>query len=180
MTASGARVEEREQSGEKSVLRSPDRAILATRRPAKLHAERCREPVTRKKACLEASHGENVRQRMPEEHYGGAIWEMSVLVMDLSDFDSFSSTGLGVFLFYHRQLSVEGGLLMLAAPSERTRRILRLSSLERALMVRDTVEDAVLHMFEHAPDSRERDSTRGHVAPLRGPRGRLGPGEAHG
>jgi len=79
VTASGARVEEREQSGEKSVLRSPGRVILATRRPAKLHAERCREPVTRKKACLEASHGENVVQTMPEEHYGGAIWEMSVI-----------------------------------------------------------------------------------------------------
>lgn len=74
----GRLTEEREQPGEKSALRSSDRVILAGCRLAKLHAERCREPVTRKKACLEASHGENVVQTMPEEHCGGAIWEMSV------------------------------------------------------------------------------------------------------
>ena len=77
MTAANPNDAKRECVGGQSVSPPSDRAILAVRRSAGVHAERVFSPLVRGNTCWEASHGENVRQTRPEDHNGEAIWEMS-------------------------------------------------------------------------------------------------------
>jgi anti-sigma B factor antagonist len=65
------------------------------------------------------------------------------LVVDLSAAHFVSSTGLGVFLYYHALLAEKGGRLVLAAPGGAVRKMLAVANLDRVLAISATLPEAV-------------------------------------
>jgi anti-sigma B factor antagonist len=58
------------------------------------------------------------------------------VVLDLSALSFCDSTGVGAFVWLHRQATAAGGRLLLAAPRRYVRDVLRISGVDRAIPVR--------------------------------------------
>jgi anti-sigma B factor antagonist len=65
------------------------------------------------------------------------------MVVDLSAAHFVSSTGLGVFLYYHKVLAEKGGRLVLAAPGGAVSKMLAVANLDRVLAICATLPEAV-------------------------------------
>lgn len=68
---------------------------------------------------------------------------LSRLVVDLNQTVSLDSTALGVLIGGKKRAVEKGGDLKVVCPSQRTRRIFALTSLDRIFEIYDTQEDAV-------------------------------------
>jgi anti-sigma B factor antagonist len=55
--------------------------------------------------------------------------------LDLSEVDFCDSTGVGTFVWLHRQATGSGGRLLLCAPRRPVREVLRISGVDRAIPV---------------------------------------------
>ena len=56
-------------------------------------------------------------------------------MLDLSRLDFCDSTGVGTFVWLHRQAAAAGGRLLLAAPRRPVREVLKISGVDRAIPV---------------------------------------------
>ncbi|OLE29450.1 MAG: hypothetical protein AUG44_03950 [Actinobacteria bacterium 13_1_20CM_3_71_11] len=57
------------------------------------------------------------------------------IMLDLSRLDFCDSTGVGTFVWLHRQAAAAGGRLLLAAPRRPVREVLKISGVDRAIPV---------------------------------------------
>jgi anti-anti-sigma factor len=67
---------------------------------------------------------------------------VSKLVVDLSDVESCDSSGLSSLLVANRILNSTGGVMRIAAPSEKVYSLIKITQLERVLPVCKTVDEA--------------------------------------
>ncbi len=67
---------------------------------------------------------------------GPACAEGGEVLLDLSALSFCDSTGVGAFVWLHRQATAAGGRLLLAAPRRYVRDVLRISGVDRAIPVR--------------------------------------------
>jgi anti-anti-sigma factor len=68
---------------------------------------------------------------------------VSKLIIDLSGVESCDSSGLSAILVANRILSSGEGQIRLAAPSEKVHTLIRITQLDRVLLVTDSVEQAI-------------------------------------
>jgi len=66
----------------------------------------------------------------------------SKVVVDLSEAEHVSSTGIGLLLYYSRQLPKRGGRLVVVRPEGHIARVLEMTHLDRALTICDSREEA--------------------------------------
>jgi anti-sigma B factor antagonist len=57
------------------------------------------------------------------------------VLLDLSRLDFCDSTGVGTFVWLHRQAAAAGGRLLIAAPRRPVREVLKISGVDRAIPV---------------------------------------------
>src|SRR5256885_17250838 len=57
------------------------------------------------------------------------------VMLDLSRLTFLDSTGVGTFVWLHRQATASGGRLLLAAPRRHVREVLKISGVDRAITV---------------------------------------------
>ena len=67
---------------------------------------------------------------------GPVCAEGGEVLLDLSALSFCDSTGVGAFVWLHRQATAAGGRLLLAAPRRYVRDVLRISGVDRAIPVR--------------------------------------------
>lgn len=67
---------------------------------------------------------------------GPVCAEGAEVLLDLSALSFCDSTGVGAFVWLHRQATAAGGRLLLAAPRRYVRDVLRISGVDRAIPVR--------------------------------------------
>lgn len=67
---------------------------------------------------------------------------VSKLVVDLTDVESCDSSGLSSLLVANRILNSTGGVMRIAAPSEKVYSLIKITQLERVLPVCKTVDEA--------------------------------------
>lgn len=77
------------------------------------------------------------------------------VVVDLSTTHFVSSTGLGVFLYFHQSLKDSGGRLVLAAPGGAVQKMLAAANLDKALFIRPTLPEAI-ELARRSSSSRRR------------------------
>ena len=66
---------------------------------------------------------------------GPACGAGNEVVLDLSGVTFCDSTGVGTFVWLHRQATAAGGRLLLGAPRRHVREVLRISGVDRAITV---------------------------------------------
>ena len=66
---------------------------------------------------------------------GPACGTGNEVILDLSGVTFCDSTGVGTFVWLHRQATASGGRLMLAAPRRHVREVLRISGVDRAITI---------------------------------------------
>jgi anti-sigma B factor antagonist len=66
---------------------------------------------------------------------GPACGTSREIMLDLSRLDFLDSTGVGTFVWLHRQATAAGGRLLLAAPRRPVREVLKISGVDRAIPV---------------------------------------------
>lgn len=85
---------------------------------------------------LDVATAPGFRQSLQEAQYVGA----QRVVVDLSGVEFLDSFGLGVLVGGLRRARMHGGRLVLAAPSDRIRQILEITSLDTAFHLADSVD----------------------------------------
>lgn len=88
---------------------------------------------------LDVATAPGFRQSLQEAQYVGA----QRVVVDLSGVEFLDSFGLGVLVGGLRRARLHGGRLVLAAPNDRVRQILEITSLDTAFQLADDVEGVV-------------------------------------
>ncbi len=89
---------------------------------------------------LDVATAPGFRQSLQEAQYVGA----QRVVVDLAGVEFLDSFGLGVLVGGLRRARLHGGRLVLAAPNDRIRAILEITSLDEAFQLADDVESVVV------------------------------------
>ncbi len=71
------------------------------------------------------------------------------IILDLSEVNYTDSSGLSSLLVGNRTIQQEGGLFVLAALSEHTLKLIKISQLDGVLTILPTVEEAIDAVFMH-------------------------------
>lgn len=71
------------------------------------------------------------------------------IVIDLSDVKYIDSSGLSALLVGNRIFGEAGGAFVLAAPSEHTEKLIKISQLDKVFDVLPTVHEAIESVFMH-------------------------------
>jgi anti-anti-sigma factor len=71
------------------------------------------------------------------------------IVVDLSDVKYIDSSGLSALLVGNRIFGEAGGTFVLAAPSEHTEKLIKISQLDKVFDVLPTVHEAIESVFMH-------------------------------
>ncbi len=74
---------------------------------------------------------------------------ISNIVVDLSDVKYIDSSGLSALLVGNRVFGEAGGAFVLAAPSEHTEKLIKISQLDKVFEVLPTVHEAIESVFMH-------------------------------
>ena len=82
------------------------------------------------------------------------------IILDLSDVKYTDSSGLSALLVGNRIFQEEGGIFILAALSEHTMKLIKISQLDSVLNIANTPEEAVDAVFMHEieKDLKDRDT----------------------
>lgn len=85
------------------------------------------------------------------------------LIIDLSDVKYIDSSGLSALLVGNRVFGESGGAFIIAAPSEHTEKLIKISQLDKVLDILPTAHEAVESVFMHELERgmREEDDTEG-------------------
>lgn len=83
------------------------------------------------------------------------------IILDLSEVNYTDSSGLSSLLVGNRTIQQGGGLFVLAALSDHTMKLIKISQLDGVLNIMPTVEEAVDAVFMHEVESEIKDSSEG-------------------
>ena len=83
------------------------------------------------------------------------------IILDLSEVNYTDSSGLSSLLVGNRTIQQGGGLFVLAALSEHTMKLIKISQLDGVLNILPTVEEAVDAVFMHQVEGEIKDSSEG-------------------
>ncbi len=80
------------------------------------------------------------------------------IILDLSEVNYTDSSGLSSLLVGNRTIQQEGGIFILAALSEHTMKLIKISQLDGVLNILPTIEEAVDAVFMHQVEGKIKDS----------------------
>ena len=83
------------------------------------------------------------------------------IILDLSEVNYTDSSGLSSLLVGNRTIQQGGGLFVLAALSEHTMKLIKISQLDGVLNILPTVEEAVDAVFMHQVEGEIKNSEEG-------------------
>lgn len=94
---------------------------------------------------LDSSVAPNLKSELITLHAEG----VRNIVLDLSEVKYTDSSGLSALLVGNRIVQEDGGIFILAALSEHTAKLIKISQLDSVLNILNTVEEAVDAVFMH-------------------------------
>jgi len=80
------------------------------------------------------------------------------IILDLSEVNYTDSSGLSSLLVGNRTIQQDGGIFVLAALSEHTMKLIKISQLDGVLNILPTVEEAVDAVFMHQVEGEIKDA----------------------
>jgi len=83
------------------------------------------------------------------------------IILDLSEVNYTDSSGLSSLLVGNRTIQQGGGLFVLAALSDHTMKLIKISQLDGVLNIMPTVEEAVDAVFMHQVEGEIKDASEG-------------------